>query len=548
MNVRCIQLLAHEVSLLNELSHENIVKVIGFVEDAKDGIAWMILPWEKNGNLREFIASADWEFPERLALLNILVTSENRAILTDFGSARSLEPTSGGSSQSRAPEVEAAPHPNMVSPRVEVAAYGTTITLTGPAWTLRWAAPELLAGSLPDLASDIWAFGWICWEVMTSNFPFDGENDVSAILQIVEGRLPSVHGDGRLDQVVALANLMIDCWSLDPSKRPTAKTCERHVYWMDRTTPSSRNGNVSSEVRSARLLNSLAYMHIRHNRMSEAMEHLDRSMSIARSTQDDSATANALRGFAGVYRLQGEYSKSEEAYITACDIYARIDDQVGRGNAFTGLGELYRSRGEASKAEESYTAARDIYTRIGHDLGLANTLNGLGQVYLMRGELSKSEESHVGARDVYARIGNQTGFAYATKALADIYRFRGEYFKAEESYIAARDVFNRIGDQIGLANSITRLGHLTAEQDNYTRAEQLYQEAQEIYVRIGDKHSLANTLWHTGRLYRSQRRYEDAERLVSEASTLYKELGLENDVLDCSEFLDAVRKENIQYR
>lgn len=69
MNVRCIQLLAHEVSLLNELSHENIVKVIGFVEDAKDGIAWMILPWEKNGNLREFIASAEWEFPERLALV-----------------------------------------------------------------------------------------------------------------------------------------------------------------------------------------------------------------------------------------------------------------------------------------------------------------------------------------------------------------------------------------------------------------------------------------------------------------------------------------------
>lgn len=65
----CIQVFALEVSLLNDLSHPNIVKVIGFIEYAKNGIAWMVLPWEKNGNLREFVASAAWEFPERLSLV-----------------------------------------------------------------------------------------------------------------------------------------------------------------------------------------------------------------------------------------------------------------------------------------------------------------------------------------------------------------------------------------------------------------------------------------------------------------------------------------------
>lgn len=66
---RLTQSLARELYLLKSLSHKNIMKPIGFVEDTEDGIAWIILPWENNGNLREFIQSADWEFQERVALV-----------------------------------------------------------------------------------------------------------------------------------------------------------------------------------------------------------------------------------------------------------------------------------------------------------------------------------------------------------------------------------------------------------------------------------------------------------------------------------------------
>lgn len=69
---------------------------------------------------------------------------------------------------------------------------------------------------------------------MTSNFPFEGNTDVSVVVQIIQGKLPSVHGDDRLDQVMALADLIMDCWSLHPSNRPTAQSCERQVYWMVR--------------------------------------------------------------------------------------------------------------------------------------------------------------------------------------------------------------------------------------------------------------------------------------------------------------------------
>ncbi|KIO30879.1 hypothetical protein M407DRAFT_68732, partial [Tulasnella calospora MUT 4182] len=156
------QTFANELHILDGLDHPNIVKIAGFVEDITNRIAWLIFPWEANGNVREFLLSGKWELAGRVSLvqdvasgleylhsrqppirhgdlksLNILVNSDHRAVVTDFGSAliqseaRGFETSSG----------------------------------SGPGWSFRWAAPEILNEEKPCLASDIWAMGWIVWEV-----------------------------------------------------------------------------------------------------------------------------------------------------------------------------------------------------------------------------------------------------------------------------------------------------------------------------------------------------------------------------------------------
>lgn len=58
------------MEMLAALSHENIVQLIGFIEDFKHDKAWIVLSWESNGNVREFLASGEWEIPERLSLVS----------------------------------------------------------------------------------------------------------------------------------------------------------------------------------------------------------------------------------------------------------------------------------------------------------------------------------------------------------------------------------------------------------------------------------------------------------------------------------------------
>ncbi|KIO34423.1 hypothetical protein M407DRAFT_53040, partial [Tulasnella calospora MUT 4182] len=214
--------LIREVSLLKSLNDDHIVKILGFVEAVESGIVWLIFSWERNGNLREFIRSRNWQLPARMSLiddisrglaylhqrkppichgdlksLNILVNNKNRAVITDFGSACPMDP--------RSPD-----------------------HVTGPAWTIRWAAPELLEGGLPNLASDIWAFGWICWEALTGNYPFEegNDNDVAIVLRILGGDIPAIREISESKTVSkVLCNLMMGCWSFDPNERPDAVKC-----------------------------------------------------------------------------------------------------------------------------------------------------------------------------------------------------------------------------------------------------------------------------------------------------------------------------------
>lgn len=104
--------------------------------------------------------------------LNILVNSENRAVVTDFGSACAMDPaTEAAVSNINATEAtEIKDQTSTADRKMEplkagISDSGEFITMTGPAWTIRWAAPKLLGGGIPALESDIWAFGWIFWEV-----------------------------------------------------------------------------------------------------------------------------------------------------------------------------------------------------------------------------------------------------------------------------------------------------------------------------------------------------------------------------------------------
>ena len=95
----------------------------------------------------------------------------------------------------------------------------------------RWLAPELMAGESASIASDIFAFGVVMWELLTWQLPWGKDNPWSVAHTVGNGgrlgipprwELPgpdnAAFGPQRMD---AYIDLMQRCWAQNPYDRPS---------------------------------------------------------------------------------------------------------------------------------------------------------------------------------------------------------------------------------------------------------------------------------------------------------------------------------------
>ncbi|KIO21742.1 hypothetical protein M407DRAFT_28668 [Tulasnella calospora MUT 4182] len=546
---------ANELHVLDGLDHANIIKLVGFVEDMTKRMAWLVFPWEANGNVREFLLSGKWELPERVSLvndvasgleylhtrkppirhgdlksLNTLVNSDHRAVITDFGSARIQTEARGFETTGGSPRLQAASTNSDVThydgcPEVTVSTANAELTLTGPSWSFRWAAPEVLNEEGPCLASDIWALGWIAWEIVTDNYPFpEAKTNNLITIKVMAGLLPSLYDDAQLSQIGNLCYVMVRCWKSEPKERPSAAECLRAIQWVPSAIPRARSDG-TSQIRSAALLVEMSEMHRLKGRDREALKLLDEGISVARSAGDKGITARALYLAAICHQALFDYDKAEESYNHSLAIYTSIGNNLGRSNVWEGLGDIHLARSNPAEAEESYNQALAIFRRIGNTLGQANALYGLGRVHQARSNHAKAEESLREALILYTSIGHSLGQANTLQGLGSIHQARPNHAEAEESFSQALALFKSIGDSLGQANALCGLGEIHQARSNHAEAEESFNQALTLYNSIGNSHGQANALQGLGQIHQARSSLADAEESFRQALALFKSIG-----------------------
>ncbi|KAG9041189.1 hypothetical protein FS837_012632 [Tulasnella sp. UAMH 9824] len=480
---RILGLALREAEFLVKLSHGNVIKLEGILEDASKGVFWLVFPWEENGTLKDFVASHDWEIPERIWLINVLVNSEYRAVITDFGSAR--HPAVNGPKKERertdekfqpAPSLEATLDPST-----------NTITLTCSHYTPRWAAPELLQEDDASLACDIWAFGWVAYEVITDSIPFQGVKDAIAIKRIVRGDLPSVASDARMLLIQALCSLLGHCWSVDPSKRPTAEDCRKELRWMPMIIPKPRcaadTANQTSD--SAELLIQLGDMYRHQGDHLTASKYYARALGAYSDIADTKGKAKALLKVADTQRFQQEYTQAVASYSEALKLHIGIADNVGRAHALWGLAAVHLSRKEYDQAVKFYSECLQIYTEVGNKSWRAATLSGLAGVHRLRNEYDQAITFYSECLQIRTDIGERLGRINALWGLAEVHRLRKEYSQAMKHFSDALEIAVEVGNKYWKAFILDGMGDAYNDQHDHENAIHHYEQAAVIYKQLG---------------------------------------------------------------
>lgn len=188
------------------LSHPNIATVYDYGED--DGAAYLVMELVDGQPLSELIARGPFA-PDRvrsivgqaaLALAaahaqgvvhrdvkpaNILLTSEGRVKLTDFGIASAGD----SAGYTRTGEVLGTPH---------------------------YLSPEQAVGRAATGSSDLYALGIVAHEMLTGTKPFDGGSAVATALSQVNDPPPPLPPSVPAD----LRRLVMSCLDKDPARRP----------------------------------------------------------------------------------------------------------------------------------------------------------------------------------------------------------------------------------------------------------------------------------------------------------------------------------------
>src|SRR5437879_5386480 len=199
-----------EAKTLAKLDHPNILPIYDF--ELAEGMAYLTMPLTRGGTLRDILICGPldtlsaWRYLREigdglqhahdagivhrdLKPTNVLIHSDGRAMLADFGLARG-------------------------------AGQPTHLTTVGLAiGTPGYMAPEQVMGHDVDRRADIYAMGVLTFEMLTGRLPFIGSNRMEVAYATVNAPIPSA---AKLNAVLPdeLDVLLAKVLAKDPSQRP----------------------------------------------------------------------------------------------------------------------------------------------------------------------------------------------------------------------------------------------------------------------------------------------------------------------------------------
>jgi serine/threonine protein kinase len=103
-----------------------------------------------------------------------------------------------------------------------------TVYTTAKQIPIKWTAPEALTHMTYVLATDVWAFGILLWEIFScGKMPYPGMTNTEAKEKVINHGYRMDPPAGTPDQV---SQLMDECWQHNEQDRPTmADICDYNL-------------------------------------------------------------------------------------------------------------------------------------------------------------------------------------------------------------------------------------------------------------------------------------------------------------------------------
>ncbi|CAF4659591.1 unnamed protein product [Rotaria sp. Silwood1] len=200
----------------------------------------------------------------------------------------------------------------------------------------------------------------------------------------------------------------------------------------------------------------------------------DYESSIAEKRNEDGSIAIALQEYIDTLKAVANSATKKEMNTEATmDLRQNLCVLSYNGEAI-----LHQNKNEYTKAEQEYVEALDIYRKLAKTQpqvylpGVAMTLNNLANLHKNKNEYTKAEQEYVEALDIYRKLAKTQPQVYLPDVamtlnnLAILHKNKNEYTKAEQEYVEALNIYIKLAKtqpqvySIRLANTLKNIAVL----------------------------------------------------------------------------------------
>ena len=257
-------------------------------------------------------------------------------------------------------------------------------------------------------------------------------------------------------------------------------------------TLATAQGKTKSVVRAEHLL---GYSYYSRNDFDLAINHLSRSLEIARQNNYQDWIATVLNRIGNVYQLKSNNLQAFDSYKEALQINQKLDNKIEIARTLVNLGSIYNLFGSYQKSIEYFLEALAIYENLNEKDGEAWTSLSIARLFKRLGLYEKAiqyaEPALQKYREVEQKTGSTNGITLSLSELGNIYFHLGKYDKAIENTKTVLDINTRNHNIQGQAANHLSLGIICFEKGDLANAEADLNLALELKRRVNDSLDLS---------------------------------------------------------
>jgi serine/threonine protein kinase len=410
---------------------------------------------------------------------NVLITSNGRSLVSDFGLARRIEWENLGADDE--------------SPRALHSEFPASVTC-GIAGTPPYMPPEQWDGEACPL-SDVYAFGVMLYELSCGRHPFTASSGADyAALHRTAAPPDPLQWNGTLPP--GLRDIMLNCLAKEPSCRPSgfaklATLLEGQYEHQTGLAHSDRRGKPAAQELS------------RHELLHRAWSRVQ---------------------LGNGFLLRGDLQEAEKQYTEAEALFQQLHHPPGIGIVKGRHALVLRARGQLDEALALHHREEEICRDVDNKEGLQVSLGHQALIRRTWGQLDTALALLKNQEQLCRDLGNDGGLQESLGHQATIRRTWGQLDEALTLLKEQEEICRALDDRDGLRISLGSQALIANARGQLDEAMALHRREEELCRDLGNRDGLQTSLGNQASILRTWGRLDEALAALNEQELICREL------------------------